>query len=101
MWSSTTTKKSYFVYILSNYSNQVLYIGVTNNLKKRVYEHRQQKEDTFAGKYKTEKLVYYECTEDIFSAIRREKQLKHWRREKKEKLIMQTNPFWEDLYEKL
>ena len=89
----------YYVYILTNKSNDVLYIGVTNNLKRRVFEHKQQTIPGFTNKYNVEKLVYFEQTHDVYSAISREKQLKKWRREKKLKLIQLQNPAWRDLYE--
>ena len=66
----------YFVYILSNWDDSVLYIGVTNNLQRRLYEHRNGLADGFTRKYNVHKLVYYECTNDAYSAISREKQLK-------------------------
>ncbi|MEX1199839.1 MAG: GIY-YIG nuclease family protein [Methylophaga sp.] len=89
----------YYVYILTNNSNNVLYIGVTNNLKRRVFEHKQHFIDGFTDKYNVEKLVYFEQTNDVYAAISREKQLKKWRREKKLKLIELQNPQWWDLYE--
>ncbi|MDD4316516.1 MAG: GIY-YIG nuclease family protein [Clostridia bacterium] len=87
----------YFVYILSNMSNSVLYVGVTSNLIKRIYEHRNELLEGFTKTYKVKKLVYYESTSDIISAIEREKQLKKWRRSKKEFLINLDNPDWVDL----
>ena len=74
----------YYVYILSNWCDSVLYIGVTSNLPRRLYEHRNHLVDSFSNKYNTHKLVYFETTKDVYSAISREKQLKAWRREKKE-----------------
>lgn len=88
--------KSYFVYIMASHSG-VLYIGVTNNLERRVYEHKQELIEGFTKKYKCHKLLYVEDTPDINSAIAREKQLKNWRRDKKDLLIAQTNPTLEDL----
>ncbi|MCC5797784.1 MAG: GIY-YIG nuclease family protein [Methylophaga sp.] len=93
--------KSYYVYILSNINNQVLYIGVTSHLIKRVYEHKNHLVDGFTRKYNVTKLVYFEQTSDVEVAIAREKQLKRWRREKKNYLINQTNPGWNDLYSTL
>ena len=87
----------YFVYVLSNWDNSVLYIGVTGNLPRRLYEHRSHLVDGFSNKYNTYKLVYCECTNDVRSAIQREKQLKGWRREKKNALIQGMNPEWKDL----
>ena len=87
----------YFVYILSNWNDSVLYIGVTGNLSRRLYEHRNHLVDGFSSKYNTEKLVYFEETNDVYSAIAREKQLKGWTRKKKNDLIMKVNPEWKDL----
>ena len=89
----------YYVYILANWNNKVLYIGVTNNLERRVYEHRQELIDGFSKRYHTHKLVYYEQTGDVKAALEREKQLKGWRREKKNALIEAVNPEWKDLSE--
>jgi len=89
--------KEYYVYILTNKTNRVLYIGVTNNLQRRIYEHKNKMIDGFSKKYNLTKLIYFEQTPDIYSAISREKQLKKWRRSKKEWLINQLNPNWEDL----
>ena len=87
----------YFVYIMSNILDSVLYIGVTNNLQRRVFEHQQKLLIGFTEKYNCEKLVYYEQTTDVRSAIEREKQLKKWNRSKKEFLINQFNPTRRDL----
>ena len=87
----------YFVYILSNWNDSVLYIGVTGNLPRRLYEHRNHLVDGFSSKYNTEKLVYFEETNDVYGAIAREKQLKGWTRKKKNDLIMKVNPEWKDL----
>ena len=89
----------YFVYILSNWSDSVLYIGVTSNLPKRLYEHRNHLVEGFTSRYNINKLVYYESTNDVYAALAREKQLKGWRREKKNALISKTNPTWCDLSE--
>ena len=88
--------KQYYIYIIASKSG-VLYIGVTNNITKRVYEHKNELVDGFSKKYKTKKLVYFETCSDIMSAITREKQLKSWRRDKKENLINKNNPTWKDL----
>ena len=80
---------------------RTLYIGVTNNLPRRVWEHKNKLIDGFTKKYKINKLVYYEQTMNIVSAIEREKQLKKWRREKKIKLIEERNPIWVDLADAL
>ena len=87
----------YFVYILSNWDDSVLYIGVTGNLPRRLYEHRNGLVDGFTRKYNVHKLVYYEQTNDVYSAISREKQLKNWNRAKKNTLIQKANPQWLDL----
>ena len=87
----------YFVYILSNWSDSVLYVGVTSNLPRRLYEHRNGLADGFKRKYHVHKLVFFECTGDVRSAIAREKQLKGWTRKKKVSLIETQNPEWRDL----
>ena len=87
----------YYVYILSNWCDNVLYIGVTNNLPRRLYEHRNHLVKGFAEKYQTNKLVYFETTGDVRVAIEREKQLKGWTRIKKNTLIAKSNPQWKDL----
>ena len=87
----------YFVYILANWDDSVLYIGVTNDLRRRIYEHRNHLADGFTAKYNVHRLVYFEYTNDVRSAISREKQLKGWRRDKKNALISKANPDWEDL----
>jgi putative endonuclease len=93
--------KTYYVYCLSNINNRVLYIGVTNDLLRRVYEHKHHLVSGFTAIYNVTRLIYFEQTNDAQSAIRREKQLKGWRREKKENLINQFNPEWKDLYPEL
>ena len=87
----------YFVYILTNWNDSVMYIGVTNNLKRRLYEHRNHLADGFTKKYNVHKLVYYEYTNDVRSALEREKQLKGWTRAKKNALVAKANPTWKDL----
>ena len=87
----------YFVYILSNWDDSVLYIGVTSNLTRRLYEHRNKLADGFTKQYNVHKLVYFEHTNDVYSAISREKQLKNWSRSKKISLIERMNPEWRDL----
>ena len=76
-----------------------MYIGVTNDLIRRIYEHKNKILKGFTSKYNVEKLVYYECFEDELLAIQREKNLKNWHKEWKENLIRQMNPEWKDLYE--
>ena len=88
--------KSFYVYILANYSG-TLYIGITSNIKRRIYEHKNHLFKGFTDKYNIGRLVYFETISDSFSAIAREKQIKHWRREKKVKLIETLNPDWKDL----
>ncbi len=91
--------KQYYVYILTNKSNKVLYIGVTNNLERRVFEHKNKLVKGFTERYNLTKLVYYEVTNDIHSAMEREKQLKNWHRDWKMNLIGSFNPAWRDLSE--
>ena len=87
----------YYIYILTNQNNKTLYIGVTNDLKRRFYEHKFKKIDGFTQKYIINKLVYFERYKDINSALNREKELKGLLRTKKDLLIQQTNPDWDDL----
>ena len=92
----------YYVYIMSSTSNYTIYTGVTNNLVRRVYEHRTGADpDGFTTKYAVKKLVYYESTHAVLSAIEREKQIKSWSRKKKNTLIAGINPAWRDLYPEL
>jgi putative endonuclease len=91
-------KKGGYVYIATNRS-RTLYIGVTNDLERRMWEHRQKVGSEFAAKYSITQLVYYETFDDIRDAIAREKVLKGWRRDKKIDLIEDDNPLWEDLSE--
>jgi putative endonuclease len=92
--------KQYYVYIMTNRS-RTLYTGVTNDLQRRVYEHKEKLLPGFTSKYRINKLVYFEATENVSSAIAREKQIKGWLRERKIALIETTNPQWEDLFTKL
>jgi putative endonuclease len=89
--------KRYYVYLLTNWNNRVMYVGVTNNLERRLYEHKNKLVKGFTQKYNVHKLVYYEETPDVSSAITREKEIKKWRREKKNKLVVAVNPEWNDL----
>lgn len=91
----------YYIYILTNKNNTVLYVGVTNNLSRRVWEHKNPVDrKSFTARYHVNKLVYYEFYEHIDAAIAREKQLKAGSRDKKENLVISLNPDCEDLYEK-
>ena len=90
--------KNYYVYILTNKYNKVLYIGVTNNLIRRIYEHKEKLVDGFTKKYNLNKLVYYETFNDVNLAISREKKLKGFNRNKKVDLINTLNENWNDLY---
>ncbi len=88
---------NYYVYIITNINNTVLYIGVTNNIKRRMYEHKNKIIDGFSKKYNLNKLVYYEVTTNINSAIEYEKKLKGYTRKRKEELINKNNSNWIDL----
>ncbi|HBH35526.1 MAG TPA: excinuclease ABC subunit C [Gammaproteobacteria bacterium] len=87
----------YFIYLITNWNNNVMYAGVTNNLQRRIYEHKHKLVDGFTKKYNVNKLVYFEETSDITAAIVREKEIKKWRREKKNNLVASLNPEWKDL----
>jgi putative endonuclease len=89
----------YYVYMLTNKYNKVLYTGVTNNLQRRLYEHLDKSNEGFSARYNTHKLVYIETTSDVKAAIQREKQIKNWGRAKKDALINSLNPEWRDLSE--
>jgi len=90
---------AYYVYMLTNKFHNVLYTGVTGDLVKRVYEHREHLDkNSFTARYKTTHLVYFEVTGDIRAAIEREKQIKSWNRKRKNQLVESMNPKWEDLY---
>ncbi len=93
--------RHYFVYILSNNSDKVLYVGVANDLKRRVWEHKEGLVEGFTKRYRIHKLVYYEAGEDVLYTIEREKQLKGMLRAKKIELIRGFNPDWHDLYDEL
>ena len=93
---------NYYVYILSNVHKNVIYTGVTNDLIRRVYEHKQHLDKgSFTAQYNVENLVYYEVTTNPEAAIAREKQIKGWNRKRKDNLISERNPEWVDLYETL
>ncbi|HDY68827.1 MAG: GIY-YIG nuclease family protein [Candidatus Scalindua sediminis] len=92
-----TTEKIYYIYLLTNWNNKVMYVGVTNNLIRRIYEHKNKLVKGFTKKYNVNKLVYYEVTQDVIAALTREKEIKKWRREKKDRLVNRMNPTWKDL----
>lgn len=92
---------NYYVYILTNWNDKVMYIGVTNDLQRRIFEHANGIIDGFTKRYNVHKLVYYEHTTDIEAAIAREKQLKGWTRAKKNALVETMNPSWKDLSQNL
>lgn len=91
--------KCYYVYILASKRNGTLYVGVTGNLVKRIYEHKSNLADGFTKRYDVKKLVWFDQTKDVSSAITREKQIKKWNRQWKIDLIEENNPNWHDLYE--
>ena len=91
--------KQYCVYIMANAHNTVLYTGVTNDLQRRILEHKADKGSSFTKKYNISKLVYFECGDDINAAIFREKQIKAGSRHKKIELVNSINPEWNDLFE--
>ncbi len=90
-----------YVYMTTNKSNRVIYTGVTSDLIKRIYEHKEKLVDGFTKKYCATKLIYYEISDSIESAIARERQIKGWVRQKKVNLITSANPEWKDLYSEL
>ncbi|HEY6625885.1 MAG TPA: GIY-YIG nuclease family protein [Ignavibacteriaceae bacterium] len=91
--------KTYFVYILASKRNGTLYVGITNNLTRRIFEHQSGLIEGFTKKYLIDKLVYFESTSDVNEAIKREKRLKKWKRQWKTELIEKSNPDWRDLSE--
>jgi putative endonuclease len=92
--------KQYFVYLLTNNSG-ALYVGFTSNLKNRIWEHKNKISKGFTEKYNIDKIIYLEQSENVYSAIQREKQLKGWTRKKKIALFEKENPDWLDLYDEL
>ena len=94
------TSYQYYVYILTSIANKVLYIGVTNNIERRVFEHKNKLVKGFTNKYNVDRLVYFEQYTNINQAIKREKQLKKWNRQWKIDLINENNPKWKDLAER-
>lgn len=89
----------YYTYILTNWNNKVMYIGMTNNLERRLYEHKHHLIEGFTHRYNVDKLVYCESTTDVRAAIAREKELKGWTRARKNALVESMNPDWQDLSE--
>jgi putative endonuclease len=94
-----STDRNYYVYLLTNWNNKIMYVGVTNNLERRVYEHKHKLVAGFTEKYNVNKLVFFEETTDVHSALEREKEIKKWRREKKDALVLKENEQWKDLSE--
>ncbi len=94
-------EKVFFVYILTNIARTVVYIGITNNLQRRIEEHRSGIIDGFTKKYRCNILVYFEPVGEAYAAITREKEMKGWIRAKKNNLICSTNPDWKDVYESI
>jgi putative endonuclease len=94
-----TSERNYYVYLLTNWNNKVMYVGVTNNLERRMYEHKHKLVEGFTQKYNIDKLVYFEETRDVHAALAREKEIKKWRREKKNALVLKDNTEWSDLCE--
>ena len=92
-----TKKHCYYVYLLANKNDKVMYVGVTNNLERRVYEHKAKIIPGFTEKSNVNRLVYFEETNDVRAAIAREKEIKKWRREKKNDLVVTVNSDWKDL----
>ena len=95
------SERNYYVYIMANRDNRVIYIGVTNNLLRRLAEHKSKRIRGFTERYNVTKLVYFEETPDVMAAISREKEIKKWRRGKKDRLIENMNPHWDDLATRL
>ena len=93
--------KAYYVYMMTNRSRVVLYTGITNSLERRLWFHDSTTKRSFVKRYNVDRLVYYECFDRVRDAISREKEIKGWRREKKNDLVRKLNPKWEDLSEKL
>lgn len=88
----------YYIYFVTNKRLNVLYTGVTNDLTRRIYEHKNKLMEGFTKKYNVDLLVYYEMYENVLDALKREKQIKGWSRKKKNALVNQKNPLWKDLY---
>ena len=90
-------EKSYYVYLITNQNNKVLYTGITSNLERRIFEHKNKLVKGFTEKYNVNKLVYFEQTSDVYSALNREKEIKGWLRIKKNELVESKNAAWSDL----
>lgn len=91
--------KNYYVYLSTNWNNRVMYVGMANNLERRMYEHKNKLIEGFTKKYNIDRLVYFVETSDVNAALSREKEIKKWRREKKDSLVLSSNPEWKDLSE--
>lgn len=91
----------YYVYLMASRKNGTLYLGVTNNLVRRIYEHKSKAVPGFTTRYNIDRLVWFECYDDPINAIAREKELKKWRRNWKIRLIEEANPNWTDLYDSI
>jgi len=96
-----TLMKSYYIYLLASKKNGTLYVGITNDLIHRVWQHKNNVHEGFTKKYQVHNLVWYESTNDVDVALHREKQIKKWRRQWKINLIEKENPGWKDLYKEL
>jgi putative endonuclease len=94
-------EKYYYVYLLTNFTNRVIYTGVTGDLLARVKQHREKMNEGFTNRYNVWKLVYFEQTQEVYSALEREKQIKAGSRQAKVALVERTNPKWRDLYPEL
>ncbi|HAJ90781.1 MAG TPA: endonuclease [Rhodospirillaceae bacterium] len=93
--------KNFYVYILANKTNDVIYTGITSDLVKRIWEHKNKVVEGFTEKYNVDRLVYFEVHNNAEAAIKREKNIKDWKRDWKDQLIEKENPKWEDLYERI
>jgi len=94
-------ERCYYVYLLTNWNNRVMYVGVTNNLRRRLTNTKTSWLKDLQRKYNVTKLVYYETTNDVITALAREKEVKKWRREKKNNLVIAVNPEWNDLSKRM
>ncbi len=99
--SGKKMQKQYYVYILTKGRNSTFYVGITSNLQKRIWEHKNKIADGFTKKYNVDQLAYFETFDNPENAIRREKRLKRWNRDWKMKIIEEQNPQWNDLYEEI